>query len=81
VPFRHAHGVVGRLVAEAESKGVELRDLSLGELQAESNAIEQDVYDYLGAERVVQRYISQGSAGAESVKNQIRQWEERLGSS
>jgi len=79
-PFRHAHAVVGRLVAKAEAKGLELADLSLDELRSESKQIEKDVYNHLGPEQVVQRYRSAGSAGTKEVAKQIRQWDKRLGS-
>jgi len=43
VPFREAHGIVGRLVARAEATGKALDELSLDEYQALSPAFEADV--------------------------------------
>ncbi len=42
VPFREAHGVVGRLVKQCEARGCALADLTLEELQAEHPAFEAD---------------------------------------
>jgi argininosuccinate lyase len=81
MPFRQAHGVVGRLVAQAEAQNLELSGLSLAEMQSQSDLIREDVHQYLGAEQVVKKYRSIGSAGVQSVKEQIRQWAGRLGMS
>ena len=43
MPFRQAHGVVGRIVAHCQARGVELEDLALAELRAFSELIEADV--------------------------------------
>lgn len=79
VPFRAAHQVVGTLVARAESEGMELADLSLDVLQDTCDRIEQDVYDYLGSRNVLDRYRSEGSAGADSVRAQLLRWRDSLG--
>ena len=42
VPFREAHGVVGRLVRLCEQRGCGLADLSLEDLQTEHSAFEAD---------------------------------------
>jgi len=34
IPFRQAHHIIGRVVSEAENRGVDITDLPLGELQA-----------------------------------------------
>jgi argininosuccinate lyase len=80
VPFREAHGVVGRLVARAESDGRTLAQMPLEDLRAGSAAIEDDVYGHLGAENVVRRYRSAGSGGVRQVREQIARWRDALGS-
>lgn len=79
VPFRQAHQVVGRLVAQCEKTGCELRDAVLEDLQAACDQIGPDVYDYLGADNVVARYRSEGSGGPEWTKKQIAYWKRELG--
>ncbi|HOB76747.1 MAG TPA: argininosuccinate lyase [Phycisphaerae bacterium] len=78
VPFREAHQHVGRLVAQAEKSARQLGQLSLDELQAVSDRIEADVFEYLGSANVVRRYQSEGNAGPDSTRRQIAFWREAL---
>lgn len=79
VPFREAHQHVGALVALAEKQDQELGDLELGSFRKISEAIGEDVYRYLGAENIIARYASEGSAGSASAGEQIRFWKTKLG--
>ena len=45
VPFRDAHGIVGRLVLYCIDKGIALDDMSLDEFKAVSPVFEEDIYD------------------------------------
>ncbi|UCD30055.1 MAG: argininosuccinate lyase [Planctomycetota bacterium] len=78
IPFRRAHQYVGRLVARCEKSDKELADLSLEEFRKVCDRIGRDVYNYLGAENVVQRYKSVGNAGPKSVAKQLRFWKKKL---
>jgi argininosuccinate lyase len=49
-PFRDAHEAVARVVRHAESKGCDLSELSLVELQRFSPLVAQDVYEALTLE-------------------------------
>ena len=81
VPFRTSHQIVGALVRKAtELDRHELKKLSLEEMQAECDAIEADVFDWLGPENVVKRYQSAGNAGVSGFEAQLASWKERLGS-
>ncbi|MBG9983660.1 argininosuccinate lyase [Aerococcaceae bacterium DSM 111022] len=55
LPFREAHGVVGAMVKGAIEDGSQLHDMSLEVMQQYSNVIEEDVYDYLEPEKIIQR--------------------------
>src|SRR4029077_13495786 len=66
VPFREAHQHVGRLVALCEKSGGQLADLTVEQMRGECDRIEPDVFEYLGPEKVVKRYRSEGNAGPES---------------
>jgi argininosuccinate lyase len=81
VPFRKAHGIVGALVARCEKEGRSLSQLSLDEFQERSGAIEEDVYEHLGAGNVVRRYVSAGAAGPKQVQQQLAFWEKHLAAS
>ncbi len=86
VPFRTAHQIVGRLVGRCQEKG--LSKLSLMTLDDFNQACADtrgrletcgpDVYQWLGAEQVVQRYRSHGNAGVTGFEQQLSAWQSRL---
>jgi hypothetical protein len=71
IPMRSGHEIVGKLVATCEAGGTRLRDLSLDELRAASDSIDEDVYEILGAELAAAALCSEGSGGLESVERQL----------
>lgn len=72
LPFREAHGVVGRLVARCEKEKKDFRQLSLAEFREESKLFEKDVARMLDPRASAARKKSPGSTSPESVKGQIR---------
>jgi argininosuccinate lyase len=77
-PFREAHQHVGRLVATAEKDNRELQELSLDEFQKVCPDVDKDVYRSLGANNIIRAYRSEGSAGIQSTRRQIRFWSRKL---
>ena len=55
IPFRTAHDISGQAVVLAIAKGKALEDLSIAELQTINNKIEDDVYDVLELEAVLNK--------------------------
>ena len=78
LPFREAHHVTGRLVAEAEARGVDLPDLDLETLKSAHPAITSGVYDVLGVDKSVASRTSYGGTAPVRVREQIATWKERL---
>ena len=78
VPFGQAHQFVGQLVAACEKQSCELSDYPLAGFQKVCAKIDKDVYDYLGAENVVNRYRSAGSAGPKSTRQHIAFWKKKI---
>ncbi len=78
LPFRDAHEVVGKLVALGIKDNKDLQDLSLEQMKAVSDLLEQDVYEILKLESVVNVRNSYGGTGTEQVKIQIKQAKEML---
>ena len=72
LPFREAHEVVGRLVGIGVKTDRDLQDLELGEMQDVSVLIEDDVFEVLKLEAVVNARNSYGGTGLEQVKGQIK---------
>ncbi|SEO82596.1 argininosuccinate lyase [Salinihabitans flavidus] len=79
MPFREAHHVTGSLVALAESRGCDLPDLSLEDMQGVHGAITADVFGVLGVENSVASRVSYGGTAPEQVRAQVARWKERLG--
>lgn len=78
VAQRRAHHLVGALVARAMEKKVPLRDLPLADFQALDPAVDDAVFEVLGARQAVAAFISYGSTGPDMVAEQVRQWKEKL---
>jgi len=78
VPQRTAHSIVGRLVRVAIDRGVRLSDLSLEEFRQAHEALDETVYDALGADHAVAAMTSYGSTGPEQVQHQVARWKQRL---
>ncbi|GAA4484064.1 argininosuccinate lyase [Gluconacetobacter asukensis] len=79
LPFRTAHHVTGRLVALAESRGVDLSDLSLADMQAEEPGITQDIFSVLTVEASLASRTSEGGTAPDNVRAQAERWRAALG--
>jgi argininosuccinate lyase len=71
LPFREAHDVVGRLVALCLQEEKDLQDLPLARMQSVSALIDDDVYDVLEVEHVVNARTSYGGTAQAQVEAQI----------
>ncbi len=71
VPFRDAHGIIGRLVLMAIEKGKSLDDLTLEEYRSVSPAFDEDIYEAISLKTCVERRMTTGAPGAEAMKKVI----------
>jgi argininosuccinate lyase len=78
VPFRTSHDIVGKAVAIAVGKRVELQNLSLEEFRKINPVFEEDVYTFLGVENSIAKFRSYGSTGGEPVAEQMKFWMDKL---
>lgn len=78
IAFREAHGIVGTLVAHCEQQNKKLAELTLEEFKKNCGAIGEDVYEHLGAAKVVGKYVTEGAAGPKQAKEQVDYWNKRL---
>ncbi len=78
LPFRDAHHVTGRLVALAESRGVDLSGLSLAEMQSVWPAITAEMFAVLGVEASVASRVSFGGTAPVNVAEAAARWVEAL---
>ena len=78
LPFREAHHVTGRIVAEAENRGVTLDRLPLDVLKGVEPGITDDVYSVLSVRASVKSRRSLGGTAPENVRREARRWLKRL---
>lgn len=78
LPFRTAHHVTGRLVGIAESKGCDLSELSLSEMQDVEPLIDASVFDVLTVEASLASRTSEGGTAPGNVRRAAIEWLERL---
>ncbi len=71
MPFRTAYKTVGETVAYCISKGAVLEDLSFEEYKAINPLFEEDLYSEISLETCVNKRISMGGTGPQSVDMQI----------
>jgi len=78
IPFREAHHLTGRLVAEAERRKCGLEALPLDAMHAVEPHITKAVYDVLGVDNSVRSRASFGGTAPERVAEQVAWWRARL---
>ena len=78
VPFRDAHGIIGRIVLYCIDKKMPIDDMSLEELKSFSPEFEEDVYDAISMETCVNKRLTVGAPGEEAMKKVIAVEEEYL---
>ncbi len=71
VPFRDAHGIIGRLVLYCIEKNTSIDALSLEELRAISDKFESDIYDAVSLKTCVEKRLTLGAPGSEAMRKVI----------
>ena len=80
IPFRDAHGIIGRLVLYCIDKNCALDDLSLDEFKQFSPAFEQDIYEAISLKTCVEKRNTIGAPGTKAIERMIAHCEEVLNS-
>ena len=71
VPFRDAHGIIGRLVLYCIEKGTSIDALSLEELRSISDKFDEDIYDAISLKTCVEKRLTIGAPGEKMMKQVI----------
>lgn len=71
VPFRDAHGIVGRLVLYCIEKNIALDDMSLSEYKEISPVFEADIYEAISMKTCVEKRMTIGAPSEEAMKKVI----------
>ena len=78
VPFRDAHGIVGRLVLTCIDKGISLDELPLEEYKEISPVFEQDIYEAISMKTCVEKRETYGAPGPKVMEQIIAENKEYL---
>ena len=73
VPFRDAHGIVGRLVLTCIEKKIPLDELPLEEYKAISPVFEQDIYEAISLKTCVEKRNTIGAPGPEAMTKVVEE--------
>ncbi len=78
VPFRDAHGIIGRLVLYCIEKNTSIDALSLEELRSISDKFDEDIYDAISLKTCVEKRLTIGAPGEKMMKQVIEKNKEYL---
>ena len=67
VPFRDAHGIVGRLVLYCLDKGISLDEMTLEEYKEISPVFEEDINDAISIKTCVEKRMTIGAPGPDAM--------------
>ncbi len=79
VPFRDAHGIIGRLVLYCIDRDTSIDRLTLEELRGISDRFDEDIYEAVSLKTCVENRLTTGGPGPEAMKQAIsgyRSWME-----
>ena len=79
IPFREAHHITGAAVKLADEQGVALDGLSIGDLKAIDERIDERVFDALSVDASVAARASYGGTAPVRVREQVAAAKKRLG--
>ena len=78
VPFRDAHGIIGRLILLCIEKNCSLDELPLDEYKEVSPVFENDIYDAIRMETCVERRNTIGAPGTEAMQQVLAIYKDYL---
>ena len=78
VPFRDAHGIIGKLVLYCIDKNCSIEDLSLEELKSISEVFEADLYDAITLKTCVEKRLTKGAPGPKQMEEVLKIHEKYL---
>ena len=72
LPFRSAYKIVGTIVGDCIKKGIVLETMPLDEYKKQSELFEVDLFEEISLKTCVEKRISAGGTGIDSVNEQIK---------
>ncbi|MHC4970859.1 MAG: argininosuccinate lyase [Planctomycetota bacterium] len=80
VPFRRAHGIVGKLVRQAEKKGMDVTELELAQLQKAAPEFGPDVRRGLSVDAALRAKRAAGGTAPARVRAALNAWKRKVAS-
>ncbi|URQ66676.1 argininosuccinate lyase [SAR86 cluster bacterium] len=78
IAFRKAHEIVGKIVAHAEKKKVQIFELEISDLKKFSKIINEDVANYLDPQKTILSRKQVGGTAPSQVKKEIKKAKKEL---
>ena len=75
VPFRDAHGIIGRLVLMCIAKGISLDELPLEDYKSVSPVFENDIYEAISLKTCVEKRLTKGAPGPKAMLDAISEYD------
>lgn len=75
VPFRDAHGIIGKLVLMCIDKGISLDELPLEDYKSVSPVFENDIYEAISLKTCVEKRLTKGAPGPKAMLDAISEYE------
>lgn len=75
IPFRDAHGIIGRLVLMCIDKGVSLDELPLDDYKSVSPVFENDIYEAISLKTCVEKRLTKGAPGPKAMLDAISEYD------
>ncbi len=72
VPFRDAHGIIGRIVVYCDTNSKSIEDCSLDELKKISDKFEEDIYEFISLKTCVDKRMTKGAPSKAAMEEFIR---------
>jgi argininosuccinate lyase len=78
IPFRDAHGIVGKLVLDCIEKGITLDEMPISDYKKVSKVFEEDIYHEILLETCVQKRLTKGSPSVICMKEALQEYKNYL---
>ncbi len=75
VPFRDAHGIIGKLVLMCIDKGISLDELPLEDYKSVSPVFENDIYEAISLKTCVEKRLTKGAPGPKAMLDAISEYD------
>ena len=78
VPFRDAHGIIGRIVVYCLDEGIAIDEMPLEKLKEFAPQFEKDIFDAISLETCVNKRLTTGAPGLDAIEEEIEACKEYL---